>query len=215
MSKGKNVQVNKAEDYEFVDPTGKYSGAMNKFTDMANYGMQGMENFMDPNMAYNNFMNRAPGMVDFAFGATSPLTEQLNTLAETQASRGIANAGTQFAGQGALHSGAAARAMGEAAANPFAQVAADQSKMSLGLAGNLLGQDLANAQNFQNMGANLYGNIYNTGMSNYGQMAQGMGGMMAPQYQYKKGFGDYLGGAANMAIGGAMGLGALGWKPFG
>ena len=215
MSKGKNVKVGGAEDYEFADPTGGYQKGMDQFTNMANFGKDNLLGFSDPNMAYNSFMSRAPGTLDFAAGATSPLTEMLNSLAAKEANAGIANAGTQFAGQGALHSGAAARAMGEASANPFAKVASDQQAMQIGLAGNLMGQDLAGAYGFQNNAMNTYGNIYNSGMQGYGNMAAGQGGMVAPQYQYKKGFGDYMGGAFNTAVGGAIGLGSLGWKPFG
>lgn len=214
MSKGKYEKINKASDYEFIDPTGAFKGAMDQYGQMASFGKSNIGAYLDSNKAYNAFMGQSEGLANLAQGVTSPLTQQLNALATQEANLGIANAGTQFAGQGALHSGAAAKAMGTAAAMPFAKVAADVSSKQLDLTSNLWNTAFSGQQNLQSLGASLYGNLYTQGVGGQAALAQNASGIVAPQYEYKKGFGDYLGGAVNTAIGGAIGLGSLGWKPF-
>jgi len=214
MSKGKYEKVGKASDYEFIDPTGSFQGAMDQYGQMASLGKSNMGAYLDPDMAYNAFMGQSEGLANLAQGAASPLTQKLNSLATQEANLGIANAGTQFAGQGALHSGAAAKAMGTAAATPFAKVAADVSSQQLNLTNNLWNTAFSGQQNLQSLGASLYGNLYTQGVGGQASLAQNASGIVAPQYEYKKGFGDYLGGAVNTAIGGAIGLGSLGWNPL-
>lgn len=192
MSKGETKNVADINDYAFADPTGQFTGAMENFQNMGQFGRQGMVNALDPNAAYNQFLGQSGGLINMAQGATAPLTQNLNAIAERQAQEGMQAAATQFNNQGAGRSGAAQRAMGMAAAQPFADVAAQQQQNQLGLASNLLGQSFGGAQDLQRTAAGLFGNVYNTGMSNYGNMASQMGGMMAPQYEYQPGTWDRM-----------------------
>ena len=216
MGKGKYENIANADDYSFADPTGRFMGQLDNFNEMASFGREGMQRFTDdPNMAFNAFMGQAGGLSDLAMGETSKLTGQLNQIASQQASEGIQHMGTQFAGQGARHSGAAARAMGEAASNPFAQVAAQQQQNQLNLTGGLWNQAFGGQQQLQQLGAQLYGGVYGQGMQGAGQMASQTAGLVAPQYEYQKGFGDRLGDVAGFGLNLATAGGSLGWQPFG
>lgn len=214
MSKGKYENVAKASDYQVTDPTGQFQGAMDNYTNMANFGREGMVAALDPNNAYNAFMGQAGGLANLAQGPGSQLTQQLNAIAARQAQEGIANAGTQFAGKGALYSGAGAKAMGQAAATPFADVAAMQQARQADLTSQLWGQSFGGQQQLQNAAAGLYGGIYGQGMQGYGNMASQLGGMVAPQYEYKKGFWDHAGNALNTGLGAAVGFAGAGVNPF-
>lgn len=195
-------------DYSFVDPTGNFQGALDQFGGMAQFGREGMVGALDPNAAFDAFLGQSGGLANMAQGATAPLTQQLFGLAEDASQRGMETAAHQFNMQGAGRSGAEQAALGEAAARPFAQTAADIAGQQLGLTGNLWGQALSGAQGLQRTGAGLYGNVYGQGMQGMGQMAGQMGGMMAPQYEYEptgwekfsKGAGDVMGMGASAKI---------------
>jgi len=159
-----------------------------------------MMNSMDPSAAYNMFMGQAPGLANLAMGPGSQLTQQLNGIAARQANEGIANAGTQFANTDMFNSGAAQNAMGQAAAQPYADVAAQLGQNQLGLTGQLWNNNLNNLYGQQGQAANLFGNLYGQGMSNYGNMASQTGGMMAPQYQYQSGPGDMFMQGAGLGL---------------
>lgn len=221
MSKGggdyKNVAS--ASDYQFADPTNQFVGALDQFGNMAAYGQQGMEASLDPNAAYNAFLGQSGGLANVAAGPNAQLTQQLNAIAARQANAGMQNAMTQFQGMGAGRSGAANRAMGLAAAQPFADVAAQQQQNQLNLTGNLWNTAFGGAQNLQNTAANLYGGLYGAGMQGIGNLSSQMGGMVAPQYQYEPTRWErFVGGAQDvigMGTNVATAAGGLGWTPFG
>ena len=215
MGKGKYENIASADDYSFADPTGQFQGALDNYNNMASFGKEGMVNALNPDNAYNAFMGQAGGLANLAQGPGSQLTQQLNSIAGRQAREGISNAGTQFAGQGAFHSGASARAMGEAAANPFADVAAMQQARQADLTGQLWGQSFGGQQQLQNTSANLYGGIYGQGMQGAGGMASQMGGLVAPQYEYQKGGMDHFMGALNTGLGAATAFAGAGVNPLG
>lgn len=221
MSKGGYEQTNKdaAEAYEFADPTEQFQGALDQYQNMAAFGQGGMTGALDPNNAYNAFMGQAGGLANLAAGPNAQLTEQLNAIATRQANEGIQNAATQFNALGAGRSGAANRAMGLAAAQPFADVAAQQQQNQLNLTGNLWGQAFGGAQDLNQLAAQLYGNVYGQGMQGYGGMAGQMGGLVAPQYEYQPStwerFTGGLGEVAGIGLNAATAAGGLGWKPFG
>ena len=207
-----------ADAYEFADPTGQFQGALDQFGNMAQYGQGGMEASLDPNAAFNQFLGQSGALTNLAMGPNAQLTQQLNNIASQQANAGMQNAMTQFQGAGAGRSGAANRAMGMAAAQPFADVAAQQQQNQLNLTGNLWGQAFGGAQGLQNTAANLYGGIYGQGMSGMGNMAAQMGGLVAPQYEYQQSpwerFTGGLGQAAGFGLNAATAAGGLGWQPF-
>jgi hypothetical protein len=233
MSKGGGDYSNiaSAEDYSFADPTGQYQTALNRFGGSANdysnqmmgrmanygnvaaYGRTGMEAAADPNAAYNAFLGQAPGLTNMAMGPNAALTQNLNAIAARQAEEGMQGVATQFNNAGAGRSGAAQAAMGEAYAQPFADVAAQQQQNALNLTGNLWQQQLGNLGSLQGQTLGTYGNIYQQGNAlqqadaqmlaelaglntqMYGNMASQMGGMVAPQYQYNPtGWERFMGG---------------------
>lgn len=91
-----------------------------------------------PGAGMNDFFGYAGPMMQLAQGNYSPLTQGMNRTAGDQARLGINNAASQFSGRGALHSGAAMGAMGEAAARPFAEVANTLGMQRANLSGQLL-----------------------------------------------------------------------------
>lgn len=201
---GEHENIAKASDYSFLDPTGRFMSTMDQFGGMAQFGREGVGRFTDPNMAFNAFMGQSPGLANMAQGATAPLTQSLNALAARQAEQGVQAAAQQFNAQGAGRSGAANRAMGEAAFMPFAQAQAQIAGEQLGLTGSLWGQALQNAAGLQRAGLGTFGNIYGQGMQGLGQMASETGGMMAPQYAYQPtGWEQFTGG-----VGDIVGIGA-------
>lgn len=199
MSQGKTKNVAKASDYAFVDPTGAFRGQMDQLGTMNDTAYASMVNSLDPNSSFNAWLNQSGGLANAAQGATAPLTQSLNALAERQAQAGVQNAATQFNNMGAGRSGAANRAMGEAAITPFAQANAQIADRQLGLTQNLWNTNLNNLFGLQNTAASLYGNRANTALGLETQMAQEMGGMMAPQYQYQPGTWDRMKEGAQFA----------------
>jgi len=219
MSKGEYENLASADDYQIADPGQHLQGAMDQYQNMAAFGQGGMVGALDQNNAYNAFMGQSGGLANLAAGPNAQLTEQLNAIATRQADEGIQNAATQFNAMGAGRSGAANRAMGMAAAQPFADVAAQQQQNQLNLTGNLWNSAFGGAQDLNRLAAQLYGTAYGQGMQGYGGIAGQLGGLVAPQYQYQpsawervaSGAGDFLG----FGMDAATTAGGLGWKPFG
>jgi hypothetical protein len=73
-------------------------------------------------------------------GYSGPLQQTLGDTARYQANNALNAVGSNFANQGALFSGAAGQAMGEALANPFAQAQAQTQQAQLGAAGGAMQQ---------------------------------------------------------------------------
>jgi hypothetical protein len=94
----------------------------------------------------NNFLSQNPADVaNYVSGISGPLKQSLSQAAQYQANNALNTVGSNFANQGALGSGAAAQAMGEAIANPFAQAAASLQGSQLGAASSAM-SNLINSQ---------------------------------------------------------------------
>ena len=208
--------VGNPNDTNFVDPTGNYAaqqGNLNNalaqygqgFGQAANYQQQ-----YDPNAAYNQFMGQSGGLANMAQGATAPLTQSLNAVANRQAALG--GEAALAAMPGGSQSGAGMAAFGQAYADPFAQAQAQIQSKQLDLTGSLWGQAFGGAQSAeqqqqalasQNNQANLnaYGNLLNSLYGQQTSMAQGQGSMWSPQYVQNKNFWDYAVPAATTTVG--------------
>lgn len=203
MSQGKTETKNvaRASDYKFVDPTGQFQGQLDNLGNRADVSYNSMLAAMDPNASFNAFMGQSPSILNMTTGATMPLEQSLMALANRQAEAGTQAAAQQFNNMGAGRSGAANRAIGEAAYTPFANANAQIAQQRLGLAGNLLGQQLGNLGALQNQSVGAFGNVFNNALGLQTGMAQETGGMMAPNYQstYKPGFWDRMQQGAQFA----------------
>lgn len=252
---GKTKNVNKASDYDFYDAGGRFGQTYDQFSNEANFMKQGMGQFAnqvgnvgaqnvqgnyDPNAFMNQFNANQGGLVNAVQGANSPLQQSLNAIAQRQAAEGVNAQAQNFGNMGALNSGAAMAAMGEAASSPFAQAQAqlqqNQLQGSLGLMNNAMGQygqaqqfgadlglrgQMANQQaglqagmaNQQaNLGlANLYGGLYGQNMAGMGQLGSQSGTIVAPHYQYEPSAGERFRGA----VGDWANIGANAKKTFG
>lgn len=199
MPKGKTENVAKASDYRFLDPTGAFRGQMDQLGTISDSAYAAMIQSLDPDSAFNAWLNQTGGLNNAVQGASSPFQQSLNALNERQAKAGIQAAATNFNNLGAGRSGAANRAMGEAAFTPFAQANAQIANMQGNMLGSLMGGNMSRLGSLQGLGANLYGNRANTALGLQTQMAQEMGGMMAPQYQYQPGAWDRMKEGAQFA----------------
>jgi hypothetical protein len=213
---GKTEKVGKASDVKFVDPTGQYAKGMNTLEGAYGQNLGQANQYAaaagayDPNAYMNQFLGQAEGLSNLVSGQMSPLTQSLNGIATRQAALGSEAALSSM--PGAANSGAGMAAFGQAYADPFAQAQAQlqsqQLEGTLGLWNNALGlnsqSQLGAAQNNTNL-ANTYAGLAGTGLSGYGQMAAGTGGMWQPTYIKKKGL---LENAADLGTA-AMGAAAL------
>jgi hypothetical protein len=98
-------------------------------------------------------------------GMTGPLQQTLSNTAAYQANNALNLAGQNFANQGALGSGAAAQAFGQAIANPFAQAQGQLQQGQLGLANSLMG---------------VSGQTYGQGLSAGSNLMEHASGLVAP-----------------------------------
>jgi hypothetical protein len=114
-----------AGQYGFTDPYGTTSQLQN-----ALYGTGGAVSG-GPMGTFNQNIGNVAGL-------SGPLQQTLTGLANYQANNALNSAGSNFANQGALGSGAAAQAFGQAIANPFAQAQAQLQQGQLGLANSLM-----------------------------------------------------------------------------
>ena len=195
-----------AGQYGFTDPYGVTSQLQNSL-----YGTGGAVSG-GPMGTYNANAN---GVMNQVAGLSGPLQQTLSNTAAYQAQNALNTVGSNFANQGALGSGAAAQAMGQAIANPFAQAQAQlqqgQLQAGSGALNNLMG---------------ISSSTYNTGMNNASNLMEHASGLVAPQnytnpqytsQQQGKGAASGLGTAALTAIGGPLlgGLGAAGSSALG
>lgn len=227
-----------AKDYGFTDYNGNMQGAYDRFMNEANFNQAQMGQYAgqvgnvqsnyDPNAYMNQFLNSTGGLANAVSGQNSQLQQSLNAIASRQAAEGVNAQAQNFAGMGALNSGAAMAAMGDAMAQPFAQVQSqlqqNQLQGTLGLYNNAMGNyaqgNQFGAQNqlqagMANQNANLglagmYAGNYQNNMGQLGGLAGQFGGSVAPQYEYQQGKGSKLGAAATGALGGAAAGSALG-----
>lgn len=191
---GKYENVANAKDVQFADPTGAWDQQYGNLNNAiaAQQGTAG--GAYDPQAYMDQFMGQQAGLANIAQGATSQLGQQLNAIAARNAALGSEAA--LAAMPGAANSGAGMAAFGQAYADPFAQAAAQTQAAQLNLTGNLWNQAMgANAQN------QMYANQAYQNLLGMGQQA-GMhtSGIVAPQYEYQKGFGDYMMDIGNMGV---------------
>lgn len=173
---GQTKDVGKPSDYQFLDPTGQFMGATNRF------GAQSA----DPNSYYNQFMGQQGGLANIAQGASAQLGQSLNANAAQAARLGGEAALAAMPGQ--RFSGAAQAAFGQAYAQPFAEAAAQRNAAQLGLTGQLWNQAMGQNAALQSGAQQLYGNLTSqTGM------------VYQPTYQYQPGVWDRLMQAGQLA----------------
>lgn len=218
---------NGAADYSMYDYNGNMQNAYNTMgnaynsynSQLGNYASNvgSVQSSYNPTSYMNSFLNSTSGLSNAVSGENSALQQSLNALAKKQATADVNTQAQNFAGMGALNSGAAAAAMGEASSNPYAQAQAtlqqNQLQGTLGLYNNAMnnyaqGYQTQGAQNLQaqqaNQNANLntmnmYGNLANSALQNYGALGSGFGTIVAPTYASQGGWGANLLSAAGSA----------------
>ena len=142
-----------AGQYGFTDPFGA-SAAMSSNLFGAQSPLSG-----GPMGVYNQNLGNVLGL-------SGPLQGSLSDIASYQARNALNTTAQNFANQGALGSGAAAQAFGQAIANPFAQAQSQLQQGQLGLASSLMGTS-----------ANAYANALNAGSN----LMEHTSGLVAPQ----------------------------------
>ena len=110
-----------ASQYGYVDETGAASALQNALYGNSSSGVSGG--------ALGTYNANKDTILNDLSGSTSALEQTLNQTANYEANKAVNNTGSNFANQGALGSGAAAAAFGQAEAQPFAQ--AQESLQSL------------------------------------------------------------------------------------
>ena len=110
-----------ASQYGYVDESGAASDLQNSLYGNSSSGVSGG--------ALGTYNANKDTILNDLSGSTSALGQTLNQVANYEANKAVNNTGSSFANQGALGSGAAAAAFGQAEAQPFAQ--AQESLQSL------------------------------------------------------------------------------------
>jgi hypothetical protein len=149
-----------ASQYGFVDPLGSSSSLQN-----ALYGTNGALN----GDALSLYKNNADSVMNTLSGLSGPLQKTLSDTATYQANNALNATGSNFANMGALGSGAAAQAFGQAIANPFAQAQAQLQNSQLTTASSALSSLLGAS-------TNAYGNALQAGSS----LMNNTSGLVAP-----------------------------------
>ncbi len=136
-----------ASNYGFVDPYGTSSALQS-----ALYG------------GTNPLATNAQSIAANAAGQTGQLQNLLSQTAAYQAQNALNTTASNFANQGALGSGAAAQAFGQAIANPFAQAQAQLQQSQLGAYSSALS------------------NAYNSNLQGASNLMEHASGLVAPTY---------------------------------
>ncbi len=164
-----------AANYGFIDPYGVTSNLQNTL-----YGTGGAVSG-GPMGTYN--ANATPVMGQIA-GLSGPLQQTLSGIARYQAQNALNATGSNFANQGALGSGAAAQAFGQALANPFAQAQSQLQQGQLQTAGSALQQLMG-----------VSGSTYGQGLQAGSNLMEHASGLVAPTYYTNPGTAGKLTGA--------------------
>ena len=151
-----------AANYGFVDPYGTTKQFQN-----ALYGSGGAVS----GGALGAYNQNADSVLNKIAGLSGPLQQTLSGIANYQANNALNAAGSNFANLGALGSGAAAQAFGQAIANPFAQAQASLQS----------GQLQAGSGALQSL-MGVSGQAYNTGLNNASNLMENSSSLVAPQY---------------------------------
>ena len=189
MGEHQYTAVGNPADMSWVDPTGQYANQQQNLQNFLTQQNANLGNAANPQGAYNAFMGQQAGLANIAQGATAPLTQQLNAVAQREAALGGEAALASM--PGASQSGAGMAAFGQAYADPFARAAAQTQQAQLGLTGNLWNQALGGNYAQQQNLASIYGNLAGSALGQQTQMAGQQGAMFMPQYQQEKNFWDY------------------------
>jgi len=180
-----------ASNYGFVDPYGTSTALQS-----ALYGSGGAVSG-GPLGTYNANVNPVLGQVA---GLSGPLQQTLSGIANYQANNALNATASNFANQGALGSGAAAQAFGQAIANPFAQAQAQLQS----------GQLSAGSSALQSL-MGLSGQAYNTGLGQAGNLMEHTSGLVAPTYYTNPAYtASQQGKQSGTALGGQLGSSLLG-----
>ena len=180
-----------------------------------NFWRQGLQDAMgniDPASGYNFAVGLSPELQKLALGATSPLAQANQQLADRLAPQAVGDVMQAYGGQNAIYSGGAAQAAGQAAGNVRAQLMSNTIGAQTNLAGNLMGSVFQTApQNFlgAQMGqADLMGGLYSQG---FGAIAQYGDPMFQPDAIYdanagrRELFGTIAGAGLGFLAGGPAG----------
>ena len=112
-----------------------------------------------------------PALSRIAQRTIDPYATQAQSTADLLSQRAVQNVASQFAGGGALNTGAALSAMTRGAAEPVSQAATNIAQMRSQLGGGLLGQQLGGMQQ-----------AYQTQAGLLGQMLGAQAGFAAPEW---------------------------------
>ena len=179
-----------ASQYGFTDPYGA-SSSMNSLL----YGGNGSAGALSGG-ALGTYNQNADSVANQIAGYSGPLQQTLSGIANYQANNALNSAASNFANLGALGSGAAAQAFGQAIANPFAQAQASLQQSQLGAASSAL-QSL--------MGVS--GNAYNTELNQAGNLMEHTSGLVAPTYYTNPAY-TQASQMQNSLLGGLSGVGS-------
>jgi len=177
-----------AGQYGFTDP---YSASANMSN--ALFGGQSSPLVSGPMGTYNQNANNVMGQIA---GLNGPEQQTLSGIAQYQANNALNQTASSFANQGALGSGAAAQAFGQAIANPFAQAQAQLQQGQLGSATSALTSLM-----------NTSGNAYNTAAQAGSNLMEHTSGLVAP-VNYTNPQYTQQAGKQNQLTGGLLGSGS-------
>lgn len=205
--------------YQQLQTGGKYDPAQWSNQGMGSY-MQGIGAVSD--LYGQGITGQIPGLQDIAQstaqGALSQYGVDARALAQQQARQAQESVASEYAGSGALNSGAALKAIASGTATPLLQAETDISQQYGNLYGQTANSLYGNAYNSLNNQANTLGGLYSgLGSNQYGLSGQytsllgqlGQSSYIAPQYYQQQGLGGQILGGVATGLGGAFG-GALG-----
>ena len=138
---------------------------------------------------YNQNANQTMGQIA---GLNGPLQQTLSGIANYQVNNALNAVGSNFANQGALGSGAAAQAFGQAIANPFAQAQSQLQQAQLGTAGSAL-------QSLMGISGQAYNQALGSNVGAYGQaLGSNIGAYNQALGSNVNAYGQALQGASNL-----------------
>ena len=227
-----------AKQYGYVDPTGAASSLASSLYGQ-NGAVSGSLAALAPTMSaaaggglntgfLDAFNKAAPGIAGTISGMSGPLAQTLSGTANYMANNALNATASNFANAGALGSGAASQAFGQALANPFAQAQAQLQGSQLQAGGGALSSLLGATQSAQASQNQTLASVLGSGTQAGGDMASTLSGLVAPQNYTNPQFasqnnltsslltgglgilGSALGGPMGGALGGALAKGITG-----
>jgi hypothetical protein len=162
-----------AKDYGSVDPYGNAAALKSLLYGAGGTLAGGPMGVFDQN---------AQNVIGQLAGLSGPLADTLTGLAGQESAGALNAAGSNFANLGALGSGAAAQAFGQAIANPFAQAQASLQGQQLSAGSGALGQLLG-----------VSSNAFGQGLGAGTNLMENTSGLVAPQYMTNPKFASQAG----------------------